>query len=95
MIKRYVCAVMRGRIHLDTYEILRLMQSTPNGFGCEMNIFSQIVFYFCSILVKNAKKCKKMQKNDRKICVYEKFVVILHRNLKNKPNYKPNKPKKL
>ena len=35
---------------------------------------------------KNAKKCKK-------ICVYEKFVVILHQNLKIKPKFNKIKPK--
>ena len=34
-----------------------------------------------------------MQKNVRKICVYQKFVVILHQNLKNEPNYKPKNNK--
>lgn len=33
------------------------------AFGYEMHNFAQIVFYFCYILLKNAKKCKKMQKN--------------------------------
>lgn len=36
-----------------------------------------------------------MQKNVRKICIHQKFVVILHQNLKNEPNYKPNKTKKV
>ena len=84
MITRYVCAVMRGRIHLYIRGFATEINFTRMAFRREMHNFAQIMFYFCCILLKNAKKCKKMQKNVRKICIYQKFVVILHRHLKKR-----------
>lgn len=47
MIKRYVCAVMRGRIHLDMYDTLRLKQtSLARISGAKCTILRKLCFIF-------------------------------------------------